>query len=75
MNNEQQYPLLYQPIATLGLSDELTTLTQTLGFQTLADLSKVHTRELLKLPGFTLHLLHEYVRFMEANALGKFVDP
>lgn len=45
------------------------------GFYTLEDLSKRTTDELMRLPGFTQHLLYEYVNFMEANGLGELIDP
>jgi len=45
------------------------------GYFTLEDLSKRTTDQLMLLPGFTQHLLYEYVNFMEANGLGELIDP
>jgi hypothetical protein len=75
MENDHTLALLHTPISTLGLSRELNSITEMNGFYTLADLSKRTTDELLALPGFTQHLLYEYVNFMEANGYGELIDP
>jgi hypothetical protein len=75
MKNEHILPLLHTPIAELGLSQELTSVTEMHGYYTLEDLSKRNTDELMLLPGFTQHLLYEYVNFMEANGYGGLIDP
>jgi len=75
MENHHTLALLYIPIPTLGLSKELNSITEMNGFNTLADLCKCTTDELLALPGFTQHLLYEYVNFMEANGYGELIDP
>ncbi|MES2650531.1 MAG: hypothetical protein V4663_02270 [Bacteroidota bacterium] len=66
---------LNQQIATLGMSEEFCGVTEILGFHTLGDVTKHHTRELAKLPGFSVHLIHEYVSFLEERGLGHYVDP
>ena len=66
---------LHKPISDLGLSQELNRVTEMNGYYTLADLSKRTTDELIQLPGFTQHLLYEYVNFMEANGYGELIDP
>lgn len=69
-----QNNLLHVPIEQLELSNELKTLTETLGFHTLNDLLGHHTRELMILPGFKVGLLHEYVTYLEEKGLGHLVD-
>jgi len=75
MRNDHTLALLHTPFPILGLSQELTNVTEMNGYYTLADLCKRTTDELLALPGFTQHLLYEYVNFMEANGLGELIDP
>ena len=75
MKNDQPLALLHTPIAELGLSQELTCITEMHGFFTLADLINQTTDQLTQLPGFTPHLLYEYVNFMEANGYGELIDP
>ncbi|WP_448103455.1 hypothetical protein [Pedobacter panaciterrae] len=75
MRNDDTIKLLHQPISALGLSQELTSVTEMHGYYTLADLAKRTTDELMLLPGFTQHLLYEYVNFMEANDFGELIDP
>jgi len=75
MKNEPLLTLLHKPISALSLSQELTSMTEMHGFYTLADLAKRTTEELMLLPGFTQHLLYEYVNFMEANGYGELIDP
>lgn len=70
-----QEPILNQPIRTLGLSEEFCGVSEILGFDTLGDMVKRHTRDLEGLPGFTVHLIHEYVTFLEEKGLGHYVDP
>lgn len=66
--------LLEQPIPTLGLSAEFNGITEILGFHTLDDLLRLHTREVVRLPGFNVNLIHEYVSFLEERDLGHLVD-
>lgn len=75
MRNHDILPILQRPIPELGLSQELTRVTEMQGYFTLEDLSKRTTDQLMLLPGFTQHLLYEYVNFMEANGLGELIDP
>lgn len=73
--NKFNEPILNQPIASLGLSEEFCGVMEILGFYTLGDVAKHHTRELAKMPGFSVHLIHEYVSFLEERGLGHYVDP
>jgi len=68
-------PILNQPIATLGMSEEFSGVTEILGLYTLGDVVSRHTSDLAKLPGFSVHLIHEYVSFLEERGLGHYVDP
>jgi len=75
MRNDSTLLLLHKPIPELGLSQELKRVTEMHGYFTLEDLSKRTTDQLMLLPGFTQHLLYEYVNFMEANGLAELIDP
>ena len=75
MRNDHTLPLLQKPIPELGLSQELNNIAEMHGFFSLEALSKLSTDQLLQLPGFTRHLLYEYVNFMEANGYGELIDP
>jgi hypothetical protein len=70
----EQNRILHQPIETLDFSKEFKAVTEILGMHTLNQLLDLHTRELMKLPGFTIGLLHEYVSFMESKGLGQYID-
>jgi len=67
--------ILNQPISTLELSAEFRGITEILGMHTLADVLQHHTRDLTKLPGFSIPMVHEYVSFLELHKLGHYVDP
>lgn len=75
MNQRFPEPLLNEPIVLLGMSQEFCGITEILGFHTLADLLERHTGELIKLPGFSEHLLYEYVDFLERRRMGHYIDP
>ena len=68
-------PILNQPIQNLGMSEEFCGVTEILGLYTLGDVANRHTRDLAKLPGFSIQLIHEYVSFLEERGLGHYVDP
>ena len=67
--------ILDQPIAQSPLSTEFKTVAQILGFHTFSDLLEYRTAKLLTLPGFSQHLIYEYVEYLEANKLGQLIDP
>ena len=67
-------PLFYAPIAGLGFSRDFCIFCEVGGYHTIADLLERHTSELLKRPGFTYHLLQEYISFMEKNRVGHYLD-
>ncbi|MGK6353179.1 hypothetical protein [Parapedobacter sp. DT-150] len=67
--------MLGKLIPTLGMSREFTVTMEILGFDTLGDLARHRSKDLLALPGFTRELLYEYVHFMEIHGMGKLIDP
>lgn len=75
MNSDHLLNLLHQPISKLNLSQALKQVSEMNGYHTLAQLSDRSTDDLLKLPGFTRHILYEYINFMEANGFGDLIDP
>jgi DNA-directed RNA polymerase alpha subunit len=68
-------PVLNTPIVDLELSEEFKNKTGQLGFKTLASLLEHQPTDLLKLPGFGYRLLTEYIDFLEAAHLGKYIKP
>jgi hypothetical protein len=67
-------PLLNEPIPKLGLSSEFTIVCELAGLISIADLLERHSSELLKLPGFSYHLLAEYIDFLEVHLFGHYID-
>lgn len=67
--------LLHRPIPALGMSREFTVTMEILGFETLGDLSRHRSTELLALPGFSRELLYEYIHMMEMEGFGGLIDP
>jgi DNA-directed RNA polymerase alpha subunit len=67
-------PLLSAPVSTLDLSREFILVCELAGFHSVGDLLGRHTSELLKLPGFSYHLLGEYVDFLESHSLAHYLD-
>lgn len=67
-------PILNKPIPQLGLSQDFSVVCELAGFHSMGDLLERHTSELLRLPGFSYHLLSEYVDFLELNRLGHYLD-
>jgi len=57
------------------MSREFTVTMEILGFETLGDLARHRSNELLALPGFTRELLYEYIHMMEMEGLGRLIDP
>jgi hypothetical protein len=68
-------PVLNQPIEQLALSEEFKIKTGQLGFNTLAELLEHPPSDLLQLPGFNYRVLTEYIDFIEAAHLGKYIKP
>lgn len=75
MKQSENIDILDQPIAQSSLSNEFKTVTETLAFHTFSDLLQHRTAKLLSLPGFTQHLIYEYVEFLESNQMGHLIDP
>lgn len=67
-------PILNEPIHHLGLSTDFSLVCEIAGFHSMGDLLERHTSELLRLPGFTYHLLGEYIDFLECHLLGHYLD-
>lgn len=67
--------LMHHPLEALKLSPKLKAVAEMHGFFSLADIASLDTQQLEKRVGFSLHLIYEYVNFMEENGLGKYVDP
>jgi DNA-directed RNA polymerase alpha subunit len=67
-------PILNKPIAELEISTRFSMLCEIAGFNTLGDLLDRHTSELLKLPGFSYHIIGEYIEFLERYHVAHHLD-
>jgi hypothetical protein len=68
-------PILHKNFRSLGFSHAFCQLAEELRFHSPSDMLELRTARLLQLPGFTLHLLYEYVSFLESKSLGHYIDP
>lgn len=75
MNQTGQVEFIDQSIAKSPLSTDFKSVTEVLGFHTFSDLLAYRTAKLLILPGFTQHLIYEYVDYLETNDMGHLIDP
>jgi hypothetical protein len=75
MKQSENVDIVDQPIAQSPLSTEFKVVSETLGFHNFSDLLQHRTAKLLNLPGFTQHLIFEYVEFLEMNQMGHLIDP
>lgn len=75
MKQSENVDILDQPIAQSPLSNGFKTVTEILGFHTFLDLLQHRTVRLIEMPGFSQHLVYEYVEFLEINQLGHLIDP
>lgn len=75
MKQSENVDILDQQIAQSSLSSDFKAVIETLGFHTFSDLLQHRTANLINLPGFTQHLVYEYVEFMEMNQMGHLIDP
>jgi hypothetical protein len=67
-------PILNQPITQLDFGDKFKLICELAGFYSLADLLERHTSELLRFPGFSYHVLAEYIDFLELKHLAHYID-
>ena len=75
MNQTGRVEFIDQSIAQSPLSNDFKSVTKVLGFHTFSDLLAHRTAKLLTLPGFTQHLIYEYVDYLETNCMGHLIDP
>ena len=74
MHSRFNEPVLNQPIEQLGLGNNFSLTCELAGFHSRGELLERHSSELLKLPGFTCHLLGEYINFLEMHKLAHYID-
>ena len=67
-------PILNQPIVNLDFGMKFKLICELAGFNSLSDLLERHTSELLKFPGFSYHVLAEYIDFLETKHLAHYID-
>lgn len=67
-------PILNQPISQLELGQRFKLTCELAGFNSLADLLNRHTSELLKYPGFSYHMLAEFIDFLEVKHIAHYID-
>ena len=56
-------------ISDLPFTDQFKLTATKLNFKTLADILKVSSASLIKMPGFTYHFLQEFIQFAETNGI------
>jgi hypothetical protein len=74
MHTKFAEPILSKPIAELDVSPGFSLLCEIAGFNTLSDLLERHTTELLKLPGFSYHVIGEYIGLLEGYNVAHYLD-
>jgi hypothetical protein len=67
-------PVLNKPIRQLGVGKQFVLICEIAGYNSLGELLRKHTSDLLKLPGFTYHILGEYIDFLELHKLAHYID-
>lgn len=73
-NKKFEEPILHQSIQTMEFSQQFKQLCAGLGVSTLAGLLQYPTHELIKMPGFDLRMLNEYIAFLEKEKLGFYLN-
>ena len=74
MDKMYNEPVLNKPIRQLGMGKQFAWICEIAGYSSLGELLQRHTSELLKLPGFTHHILGEYINFLELHKLAHYID-
>ena len=69
MVNKNEKDCLAQSIKELPFSEDFKSGAEKLNFQTLGDIIQNDVASLLKLHGFTFHMMQELVQFLEINNL------
>ena len=65
----KEYEILNLSIKNLPFSEDFKSVSQKFGFNTLGELIDKPVAELLKIDGFTYHLLQELIQFLEEKGL------
>ena len=65
--------ILNQKISDLPFTEDLKFLSQKFGFKTIAEIIDKPAAELLKIDGFTYHLLQELIQFLEEKGLANLI--
>lgn len=60
-------------IKNLPFSEDFKTVSQKFGFKTIAEIIDKPASELLKIDGFTYHLLQELIQFLEEKGLANLI--
>ena len=74
MDRRYNEPVLNKPIRQLSLGKQFALICEIAGYNSLGELLQRHTSELVKLPGFTYHILGEYIDFLELHKLAHYLD-
>ena len=61
--------ILSKKISDLPFTEDLKSVSQKSGFNTIGEIIDKPVAELLKIDGFTYHLLQELIQFLEAKGL------
>jgi len=68
-----QDKILLQKISNLPFSEDFKTISNKLGFKTIADITAHHVSVLIELEGFTYHMLQEFTQYMQENNLAHLI--
>lgn len=74
MSKKYSEAVLNRPIRELDFSAEFKWVTKEWGLETLAEMLDHKPRNLTKLPGFNVRILHEFVAFLEQKGLGNYLN-
>jgi hypothetical protein len=67
-------PILLEPIAQPEFSAEFCLVCEMAGLHTPSEILEHHSRDLIRLPGFSYRLLYEFVHFLEKNRIAHYLD-
>lgn len=65
--------ILNLKIKNLAFSEDFKSVSQKFGFKTIAEIVDKPVAELLKIDGFTYHLLQELIQFLEEKGLANLI--
>jgi DNA-directed RNA polymerase alpha subunit len=65
--------ILQKKISDLPFTTDFKSVSQKLGFNTIADIVAIHVSALVELDGITYHMLQEFTQYMQENNLSHLI--